>query len=397
MTLWSPASIIRLASWLVVLTLTSTTFAGSGGGGPSAPDYTAELELLGCPACSRYPLVPDHNMARSVWDLQRRDGLVFGLEGDGNSNTGTNVTPPWVWYWDPTLGEFIDDYEMYDEQGHAIQVWRESGDLAMPGSDSLDWHGNVYRRENGAWRLFGRPTNIDHMWGTAQFGQDYFMAGNVRYTDVAAVKVSRDEGASWEGTNIVGVAETHAYAFLELDGQLYVHVDDGRLAFWRYDGGLSFTPTGLKMGKKGKAHPLDCRVRYYRGSAVYMWKRPARAIGVGGVYAATTPADAREVLKPPRKHSIVDFTVGENSSGEEFIYVVMLGERDRRTGLYPHLIYVADQSLSTWTAIASITVPNVMLSLEVEEGHMYLGESHYGSEPARSGQVWRLDAETIGN
>lgn len=387
---------------LVMTTTTNPTIAKGRGGGPwknPAPDLTSELIFLGNPAMERYPERLEHAKARNVWDLQEKGGLIYGSEGDGNRNTGTNVTPPWIWYYDPVLGQFVLDYELYDEAGITFQVWTNTaGDIAMPGVDSLGSWGHVYHQVGATWQLYSMRS-LSHMWDTEYYAgnswEALLMAGTTNGSN-SPVRVSLDGGDTWESSTIP-VGE-QAYAFIQIDGQLYVQSESKNLGFYRYLGGVHFQKVKTTLGRKGSRWYLDSRVRYVGNRAVYMWKRTAATFASGGIYAASTLDDAGLVFKPPRGYHLVDFTIASGGSGETQVYATLAADWDDDLQVYPQAIFRSDQTLSDWQPIAAIVGPNILLSIEVADGNVYLGESEWGGDTyERSGNVWQLPAELIGN
>ena len=190
--------------------------------------------VIGVAACSRHvpreaelvanPLgdwraTPDEANARSLWDLQAYDGRLYLGYGDAIVNTG----PTDVLAFDPTTGDVAHEVMLPEE---AITRYRVlDGQLVVPGVDAHDSDdGYVYMRTAGQWRQRVIPQAV-HVEDVAQHGDELCAAVQDR-TEAAAVRCSRDDGATWELRRADGFRATTLF---ELGSDLVVGTP-GRLA-----------------------------------------------------------------------------------------------------------------------------------------------------------------------
>lgn len=200
-------------------------------------DEIPGLEYLGNPSLERYPDVGGLAYARSVWDLQAWRGRLYLGAGDSAENAG----PVPVWCYDPKDGEFLQEFEVDDEQIERYCVLSDG--LYIPGHDAMEsWdYGNIYVHHGTGWTKLRTLPNAVHVYDIAEW-EDSLVAVGAHiiereegvYHGGGAFYCSSDHGQSWdvevtlstsyEGSEVYDPVRPDAVRFtelFELDGKLY--------------------------------------------------------------------------------------------------------------------------------------------------------------------------------
>ena len=113
--------------------------------GPNSP-LMEEVQLLGIPFEARYSS-EEMVYARNIWDMRLFEGrLYLGGGNSSNHDPASNAGPVPVVAWDLETKQFVEEYDVDDEQIDRFYVFDNS--LVIPGHDSRkSWaSGTLYRR-----------------------------------------------------------------------------------------------------------------------------------------------------------------------------------------------------------------------------------------------------------
>ena len=240
------------------------------------PVFEASYKDLGIPLESYYP---EGIIARTAWDVEVYDGMLFVAAGDYNANSG----PVPIYCYDIANKNWTHSGTVPDEQIENFKIINNT--LMVPGCDPQgNWNaGNIYVYNNHQWHTMQNIPGGIHQFDLIEFDGKLFVGLGVLPGEYP-IAISQDNGKTFQQTVMYkdGIpldtsvsasdnnAQIRVYDFFILNDELFAYYSryaDNVITneIYRYeDNKFSYycdLPEGLTT-KRTSFRPIDQKMQY---------------------------------------------------------------------------------------------------------------------------------------
>jgi hypothetical protein len=360
-------------------------------------DVTSKVELLGNPFLSQWPVGSGKSYARNVWDMIAYDGKIYIGYGDASNNS----PPCYVWYYNLSNGQFVNEYDTKDAQIGNFRII--DNQLYIPGYDPPSNPSYLFRLESTGWKSYRNMGPSIHVYDVYKFGGNYFTCHGPD-AGASSIRMTPDVAQTWQQTQVVDANGNptsfgiRIYTLFELGGTMYGSY--GSTWMFKYLGGnkVQLAPSSKVSGLFPGSSTGGSVVRpvNYKGSTVYIGADRCNdhQWNPFGAFSATSLDSGGKRLILPGNPKPFDIIVGTDG------VCYILGTIKVSSTQYVNTV-CSSTDLTNWTEIFRFTSDTFARSFEMVNGNFYfgLGSGNGGSDPtservtASTGNFLRLKKE----